>query len=346
MERQRRMSNAQAHEVFDAIDTDKNGVIDRGEFSHFMSPSPPEKAAEVMEVVAQRLGTLEASMVRFIEEGERENQELRDALEDERGMREENEKRMWAKIEQLEAGGGNGAKTAAAPAHKQMREVTVETARLKDHVDHLSKQGAALARAQKQGKTSSDASVQQIERKIEEESQRVSTLESKLQCTVEALQLLNTQPSQEDAEGTSSELVRLEAWIAEEAMQRRRLQEKLSNCGMMDSPQPNRLNTSFGSRGSPVGSEVSDECWAGLESTLKHIEGAPSHTVHEKRSRGGGDSRINLLEQAVRELTEQVGNMEHSNVESAPKPSRSDSCLLYTSPSPRDRTRSRMPSSA
>lgn len=311
MERQRRMNSAQANEIFDAMDSDNNGVIDRKEFSSFMSPSPVETPSEVMEVVAQRLGTLEASMVRFIEEGERENRELRELLAEERSMREANEKRLWAKLEQLEAGAGGAGKAAGGPARKELREVQVETARLKDHVEHLSKQTTALARAAKQGKSSGEASVLQVERKLEEESQRVTDLEGKLQCTVEALKLLNTQSSPDEAEGTSSELVRLEAWIAEEAMQRRRLQEKLSSCGMMDSPQPNRLGASLGSRGSPAVSEVSDECWAGLESTLNQIEGAPAAkgTSQDKRSRGG-DPRVALLEQAVRELTEQVGRME------------------------------------
>ena len=97
-----------------------------------------------------------------------------------------------------------------------------------------------------------------------------------MQCTVEALHLLNSESDQHKTdENTASELVRLEAWIAEEAMQRRRLQEKLGAGGInMDSPLGAglRMGSSLGSRGSPAISEVSDDAWAGLESTVRQIE--------------------------------------------------------------------------
>ena len=144
---------------------------------------------------------------------------------------------------------------------------------------------------------------------------QVAVLENKLQCTVEALHLLNTESEeQKNDESTASELVRLEAWIAEEAMQRRRLQEKLSSGGInVDSPGPGavRLGCSLGSRGSPAVSEVSDDAWAGLESTVRQIEGQGSAAPKADRSskRHPADSRLNLIEQAVRELTEQVGDV-------------------------------------
>ena len=46
------------------------------------------------------------------------------------------------------------------------------------------------------------------------------------------------------------------------------------------------------------------------------------------------------------EDTLQALSSEISNMEILPVDARDDVCLLYTSPSPRDRTRSRMPSSA
>ena len=46
-----------------------------------------------------------------------------------------------------------------------------------------------------------------------------------------------------------------------------------------------------------------------------------------------------LIQQNMRKVFAKVGNNETQNT-------RHGACLLYTSPSPRDRTRSRMPSSA
>ena len=51
------------------------------------------------------------------------------------------------------------------------------------------------------------------------------------------------------------------------------------------------------------------------------------------------------FEKAMEELSEIVENLESGNID-LEKSIEYYTCLLYTSPSPRDRTRSRMPSSA
>lgn len=313
---------ANGHEVFDSIDRDRNGVIDRQEFSEFTNTQPnPAHDTGLMHVIAQRLGTLEASMVRFIEENERENNDLKGMLAAERQSRLATEAKMWSKMEAMQADAQRPTKEAPMSS-KAVRECVQDNMRLKDQVEHLSKQVATVTRAHRQGRSSSDSSLQQFESRVEErfeqESNKVAELETKLQCTVEALQLLNSQSEHPQSdENTSSELVRLEAWIAEEAMQRRRLQERLSGMGVMESPQAGRSMSSpyNNGRNSPAMSEASDDTWAGLESTLKSIEGGPLKHVAPpaqiKLQRGAGEARVNLLETAVRELTDQVAAVMH-----------------------------------
>ena len=55
------------------------------------------------------------------------------------------------------------------------------------------------------------------------------------------------------------------------------------------------------------------------------------------------DNRLNKAEHKIVELKKEMGQSEEDIIESDDDPY---GCLLYTSPSPRDRTRSRMPSSA
>ena len=65
---------------------------------------------------------------------------------------------------------------------------------------------------------------------------------------------------------------------------------------------------------------------ADLESLIR----LRKHSVDEKQKRLGEIyAKVEAIEARKKELTERLNN-----------------CLLYTSPSPRDRTRSRMPSSA
>ena len=57
--------------------------------------------------------------------------------------------------------------------------------------------------------------------------------------------------------------------------------------------------------------------------------------------------KVKIARDSFEELTiELPDGTSHTNVEAIRSFPLTDSCLLYTSPSPRDRTRSRMPSSA
>ena len=67
------------------------------------------------------------------------------------------------------------------------------------------------------------------------------------------------------------------------------------------------------------------------ESKLDYVDGLSNKRKNRYRSYSAALKRVNLM---LRPINEQYNN------------GRGDSCLLYTSPSPRDRQKSRMPSSA
>ena len=91
-------------------------------------------------------------------------------------------------------------------------------------------------------------------------------------------------------------------------------------------------------------SELRDRLEA-KDNDIYHLNEAHNLLLEDKKSKiSGNTEELAMKDRVIKELTEEVKQLRSSK---PIQPTPSDKpCLLYTSPSPRDRTRSRMPSSA